>query len=155
MRPSLARRRSNTNSRKSALDCERVANEEGPTRAPGLLTSDFSLLDYASRCSRAALRIAFCSFSKARTSIWRTRSRLMPYCWLRSSSVVGSSFSRRSVRMCRSRSLSVLHRAARAASCACPAPRARPARISWLGVSSTSQSCHSPSPSPRSGALSE
>ncbi len=30
-----------------------------------------------SRSSIAALRIAFCSFSNARTSIWRTRSRLM------------------------------------------------------------------------------
>ena len=33
--------------------------------------------------------MAFCSFSKARTSIWRTRSRLMPYLADRSSSVVG------------------------------------------------------------------
>ena len=55
--------------------------------------------------------IAFCSFSKARTSIWRTRSREMLYCCDRSSSVVGLSFSRRSIRMWRSRSFSVLQRA--------------------------------------------
>ena len=53
----------------------------------------------ARRSSMAALRIAFCSFSKARTSIWRTRSRLMPYSWLNSSRVVGSSLRRRSWRM--------------------------------------------------------
>jgi hypothetical protein len=40
--------------------------------------------------------IAFCSLSKARTSIWRTRSRLMPYFDDRSSSVLGSSTRRRS-----------------------------------------------------------
>ena len=54
----------------------------------------------------AAVRIAFCSFSNARTSIWRTRSRLTPYSPASSSSVVGSSLSRRWVRMWRSRSVS-------------------------------------------------
>lgn len=33
---------------------------------------------WASRCSIAAFLMFFCSFSNARTSIWRTRSRLMP-----------------------------------------------------------------------------
>ena len=61
-----------------------------------------------SRRSAICAFIAFCSFSKARTSICRTRSREMPYCCDSSSSVVGLSFSRRSIRMCRSRSFSVL-----------------------------------------------
>ena len=46
---------------------------------------------------RAELLTAFCSFSNARTSIWRMRSRLTPYSAESSSSVAGSSFSRRSV----------------------------------------------------------
>ena len=49
---------------------------------------------------------AFCTFSKARTSIWRTRSRETPYSSASSSSVVGSSASRRASKMRRSRSLS-------------------------------------------------
>jgi DNA-binding response OmpR family regulator len=72
-------------------------------------------------------RRVFCSFSKARTSIWRTRSRLTPYCAARSSSVVGSSFRRRSVRMCRSRSFSVAWRVSSVIRWPC-ALRSRPAR---------------------------
>src|SRR5262249_7969986 len=59
----------------------------------------------ASRRSSAPCLIARCSFSKARTSIWRTRSREMPNSCERSSSVVGLSLSRRSTRIWRSRSL--------------------------------------------------
>ena len=105
-------------------------------------------------CSASRPIIAFCSFSNARTSIWRTRSRLMPYWTDRSSSVVGSSLRRRSVRMCFSRSLST-----------CMAAPRRPRRwssssssastVSCDALSSTSQSCHSVSLSERSMALSE
>ena len=59
------------------------------------------------RCAICAF-IAFCSFSKARTSIYRTRSREMPYCCDSCPSVVGLSVRRRSITMCRSRSFSVL-----------------------------------------------
>jgi len=62
------------------------------------------------RRSIAAALIAFCNFSKARTSICRTRSREMPYCCHRSSRVVGFSRNRRSVRMWRSRSFRCRHR---------------------------------------------
>src|SRR5262249_32773563 len=48
----------------------------------------------------------FCTFSKARTSIWRTRSRDTPNSAAKSSSVIGSSASRRASKMRRSRSLS-------------------------------------------------
>src|SRR5262249_30648874 len=48
----------------------------------------------------------FCTFSKARTSIWRTRSRDTPNSAAKSSSVIRSSASRRASKMCRSRSLS-------------------------------------------------
>jgi len=91
--------------------------------------------------------MAFCSFSKARTSIWRTRSRDTPYSCDSSSSVAGLSFRRRSVRMCCSRSFKVAS-----------AVSSRPIRISYssslasfdsglTAFSSTSQSCHSPPPS--------
>src|ERR1700748_2008184 len=56
----------------------------------------------------AAMRdfTAFCTFSKARTSIWRTRSRDTPNSSASSSSVTGSSARRRASKMRRSRSLS-------------------------------------------------
>ena len=59
-------------------------------------------------CSMAAMRFftAFCTFSKARTSIWRTRSRETPNSAARSSSVIGSSARRRASKMRFSRSLS-------------------------------------------------
>src|SRR6266566_1605611 len=47
-----------------------------------------------------------CTFWKARTSIWRTRSREMSNSTARSSSVIGSSASWRASKMRRSRSLS-------------------------------------------------
>ena len=50
---------------------------------------------------------AFCTFSNARTSICRTRSRETWNSAARSSSVIGSSASRRASKMRRSRSLSV------------------------------------------------
>ena len=49
---------------------------------------------------------AFCTFSNARTSICRTRSRDTPNSSARSSSVIGSSASRRASKMRRSRSFS-------------------------------------------------
>ena len=98
----------------------------------------------ARRRSATCAFIAFCSFSNARTSICRTRSREMLYCCDRSSSVVGLSFSRRSIRMWRSRSFSVF--SAPASSALRPVSSSRSAiAVSWLSVSSTSQSCHSPS----------
>ena len=54
----------------------------------------------------AAALTASCTFSKARTSIWRTRSREMSNSADRSSSVIGSSDRRRAWKMRRSRSLS-------------------------------------------------
>ena len=48
---------------------------------------------------------AFCTFSKARTSIWRTRSRETPNSSASCSSVTGSSARRRASKMRRSRSL--------------------------------------------------
>ena len=49
---------------------------------------------------RAMLRCAaFCTFTKARTSIWRTRSRDTPNSPASSSSVIGSSASRRASKM--------------------------------------------------------
>jgi hypothetical protein len=53
----------------------------------------------------AAMRLftAFCTFSKARTSFWRTRSRETPNSSASSSSVIGSSASRRASKMRRSR----------------------------------------------------
>ncbi len=41
-------------------------------------SGDYAPQTVARRRSRAWFLIDFCSFSKARTSIWRTRSRLMP-----------------------------------------------------------------------------
>ena len=59
-------------------------------------------------CSSSAIELltAFCTFSNARTSIWRTRSRETPNSAARSSNVIGSSASRRASKMRRSRSLS-------------------------------------------------
>ena len=51
------------------------------------------------------LLTAFCTFSKARTSICRTRSRETPNSAASSSSVIGSSANRRASKMRRSRSL--------------------------------------------------
>jgi len=64
-------------------------------------------------CSIAATRdfTAFCTFSKARTSIWRTRSRETPNSLAKSSSVIGSSASRRASKMRRSRSVEYVERA--------------------------------------------
>src|SRR5215471_7491059 len=107
--------------------------------------------------SMAATRFltAFWTFSNARTSIWRTRSRDTPNSTARSSSVTGSSASRRASKMRRSRSLSTLsasESAARRLSISSVAASV----ASWLSLSSISQSCHSPeSPSSRIGALSE
>ena len=56
---------------------------------------------------RAAPCTAFCTFSKALTSIWRMRSRETPNSVERSSSVTGSSARRRASKMRRSRSFSV------------------------------------------------
>ena len=58
------------------------------------------------------LLTAFCTFSKARTSIWRTRSRDTPNSSASSSSVIGSSARRRASKMRRSRSLSTRERVA-------------------------------------------
>src|SRR3984893_1988200 len=111
----------------------------------------------AGRISIAATRFftARCTFSKARTSIWRTRSRETPNSDARSSRVMGSSASRRASKMRRSRSLSTVS--------ASPSALRRlldsslsASRVSWSEISSTSQSCHSPeSPSSRVGALSD
>src|SRR5215471_3348244 len=97
----------------------------------------------------------FCTFSKARTSIWRTRSRDTPNSAAKSSSVIGSSASRRASKMRRSRSLSTESASPSAflrfSNCSLSA-----SRDSWSDSSSTSQSCHSPeSPSSRIGALSD
>ena len=72
--------------------------------------------------STAALAFctARCTFSKARTSIWRMRSRLTPNSADRSSSVAGSSRRRRASKMRRSRSLSVVMRRRRDRPCAAP-----------------------------------
>ena len=57
---------------------------------------DVHAVQCATRCSMTAFFTDFCSFSNARTSICRTRSREMPYRWLRFSNVVGLSLSLRS-----------------------------------------------------------
>src|SRR5580658_1020609 len=99
--------------------------------------------------------MAFCSFSNARTSIWRTRSRLTPYCEASSSSVVGSSRRRRSVRMWRSRSVSSVISSSRRAM-RMDFSSFSASWVSWLtALSSASQSCHSFSLSARSGAFSQ
>ena len=98
---------------------------------------------------------AFCTFSKARTSIWRTRSRETPNSSASSSSVIGSSARRRASKMRRSRSLSTVS-ASPSALCRFSDCSDSASRLSWLTLSSTSQSIHSPeSPSSRIGALSE
>ena len=74
-----------------------------------------------------ALFVAFCTLSKARTSICRMRSRDTPNVSASSSSVSGSSASCRASKMSRSRSLSTVERAGQAASCRSPIPRVRPA----------------------------
>jgi hypothetical protein len=67
---------------------------------------------------------AFCTFSKARTSIWRTRSRETPNSVASSSSVIGSSARRRASKMRRSRSLST--ESADFSACGgCRSPRSR------------------------------
>ena len=58
---------------------------------------------------------AACTFSNARTSIWRTRSRETPNSEESSSSVIGSSASRRASKMRRSRGLSTRQRLAQRA----------------------------------------
>ena len=106
------------------------------------------------RFAFAASRIARCSLSNARTSIWRTRSRLMSNCFDKSSSVAGSSFKRRSVKICRSRSFRAFIPSASNSLRSSFSSRSA-SIVSWLGDSSTRKSCHSPSESARSGAFSE
>src|SRR5258708_3821681 len=76
-----------------------------PPDASGKRAGGFPSQLLMSRRWSAADLIAFCNFSKARPSIWRTRSREMPYFCDKSSSVVGWSRNRRWVRISRSRSL--------------------------------------------------
>ena len=96
------------------------------------------------------------SFSKARVSIWRMRSRLTSCFWLSSSSVAAGSLRRRDVRISISRSFStdiaccIISRRTSISSLTTSA-------VSGSSRSSSSQSCHSPlSSSPCAiGALSE
>ena len=100
---------------------------------------------------------ACCTFSNARTSIWRTRSRLTPNSSASSSSVTGSSASRRASKMRRSRLVQHVHRAPSARRDANRIPPIRRARFPGWRSHRPASPCHSepPSPSSRSGALSE
>ena len=98
--------------------------------APQLSASLLRRLDLAPGSACTASWI----FSKARTSIWRTRSRETPNSVERSSSVIGSSASRRASKMRRSRGLSTVERVAQRGEPVLPLLLRRPAPCSWLGA---------------------
>src|SRR5262245_14170501 len=98
---------------------------------------------------------ALCTFSKAHTLIWRTRSRETPNSSASSLSVIGSSASRRASKMRRSRSLSAESAEASALRRFSNSSLAASV-VSWSACSSTNRSSHSPElPSSRIVALSE
>jgi hypothetical protein len=53
-------------------------HKKAPEKRRGFFFVAVARRQWARRCSITAFFIDFCSFSKARTSIWRTRSREMP-----------------------------------------------------------------------------
>ncbi len=68
--------------RKSASGCTELpdrftANENGPLKSGPFVFPGRFAYSAVMPSRMAASRTAFCTFSKARTSIWRTRSRLM------------------------------------------------------------------------------
>ena len=98
---------------------------------------------------------AACTFSNARTSICRTRSRDTPNSvgkFLERDRIVDQPARFENAPLAR---IQHAQRAPAGRRDACPPPRDRRARLPGWRLSSTSQSCHSPSPSSRNGAFSE